>query len=456
MEKYDVVICGGGISGSMAAVSAGRLGARVLLIEAQGYLGGMLTAGGVGPMMTFHGGDVQLIEGLMGELADRLRDRGFSPGHIFDSTGYTYTVTPFDREGLKLILDEMTAEAGVNVLFHTLLADVKVREGNISELVLCNKAGLTTCKGVVFIDATGDADLAVKAGVPFTKGREEDGLCQPMTMNLLMYNVDSEKIRNFVKESDEKRLNEEFPELSGRQSHLTLDRAPRLSMPGFTRSFKEAKQRGEITFEREGLLFFETNNPGEFILNTSRILGLDPTDPVDLSQAERLGRQQAQEIVSFVKNHIPGFEKAILSSTGPCIGVRSSRQIVGTYILTQEDLKKTVFFDDAIACYGYPIDVHGPKGQDSEHYFLEYGAYYTIPYGSLINNTIHNLITVGRCISSTFEAQASYRTTPGAGAIGHAGGAAAYLSTQKGGNAHNIDRRELQDLLRAQKAFLPE
>ena len=142
----------------MAAVSAARTGASVLLIEQYGYLGGMLTASGVGPMMTFHAGDAQVIQGVTGELIDRLKEQGLSTGHIFDTTGYTYSVTPFDMEGMKMELEAMVLEAGAEILYHTMIADAKTDNGTIRSITVCNKGGLQVLEGKVFIDATGDGD----------------------------------------------------------------------------------------------------------------------------------------------------------------------------------------------------------------------------------------------------------------------------------------------------------
>ena len=170
-EIFDVAVIGGGVSGCAAAISAARNGARVILIEQNGYLGGALTACGVGPMMTFHAGKKQVIKGFMQELVDRLVARGYSVGHIPDTKQYTPTVTPFNSEGMKLILDEMASDAGVTILFHTFVGAVE-RDGNkITAVTVCNKDGINALKARVYIDATGDGDIAAFAGVRYTKGR---------------------------------------------------------------------------------------------------------------------------------------------------------------------------------------------------------------------------------------------------------------------------------------------
>ncbi len=448
-DNYEVLVVGGGISGSVAAIAAARNGARTLLVERYGFLGGVLTAAGVGPMMTFHAGDLQVIRGITGELVSRLESKGFSPGHILDSTGYTYSVTPFDAEAIKIELETMLLDSGGEVLFHTSLASVKTEGAAITGLTVCNKAGLGCLAATVYVDATGDADLSAWAGVPVRKGRPSDGQMQPLTMNVKMYGVDIAEVRRFIKEHPE-----EFPRLA--ESAGAVDAAERLSIGGFVGLIAKGREAGEITFSRDEILFFETNNPGEVIVNTTRITGEDPTDPRSLSRAEVEGRRQAAELVSFLRRRVPGFRDAKVLSVGPFVGARSSRQIEGLYTITAADIMAGVRFEDAVACYAYPIDVHSPDGTETTSRHLSRGLYYTIPYRALINARVRNLITVGRCISGDFEAQAAFRTSPGAGAIGEAGGTAAALAVRSGRMFPDLDVESLKRRLREQAAYLGE
>ena len=448
--NYDVIVVGGGISGVMAAITAARNGARTLVVEKYGFLGGMLTAAGVGPMMTFHVGDRQVIRGTTGELIDRMVKKGTSPGHIFDTIGYTYTVTPFDAEAMKHELEIMLLESGGEVLYHTMLAGVRTSNGLIDSIIICNKSGLSELSAKVFIDATGDADLSAWAGVECTKGRPSDGACQPMTMNMKMANVDIEAVKAYVKANPD-----DFPYLKGNTG--MVDKACRLSISGFEETIKKGIEEGSLDFDCEGLLFFETNNPGEVIVNTTRIRGKDATDPWSLTSAEIEGRKQVRSLYRFLKEKVRGFEKAILISTGPAIGVRSSRQIKGLYTLTVEDIVTSRKFEDVIAHCGYPIDVHHPEGKGEvvrEEDNVTWGSMYSVPYRCLVNRQVGNLITVGRCISATFEAQGAIRTTPIAGAIGQAGGAGAYLAVKYGKKASEIDVAEMQELLLGEGAYL--
>lgn len=456
MNTYDVIVTGGGISGFAAAVAAARSNVKTLLVEQYGFLGGMLTAAGVGPMMSFHAGNVQVVKGITHELIENLTVQGMSPGHIPDTTGYTATVTPFDAEGMKHTMEQMLIESGCDILYHARLLDVTVKENALKHISFHTKNGIVQVQAKLFIDATGDADLAHLCGVPCQLGRLEDNACQPMTMNMKMANVDIEKIKAYIHNSPD-----EFPRLQ-KNLHL-VDTVPRLSVGGFVRTFAQGKQSGEIDFGRSDILFFETNNPNEVIVNTTRVSDESSTDPWSFSKAEIEGRRQCRLLAQFLTKRIPGFEHAVLLHTGPVqIGVRSSRQIQGRYTLTAHDLLQGTIFPDAIAFGGYPIDIHPPKGGFSDktievfkkHSEQKENHIYSIPYRSLINDTVENLITVGRCISCTFEAQGAIRVTPIAGAIGHGGGAAAAIAVKEDIKASEVNTKTLQALLERQNAYI--
>ena len=442
---WDVIVAGGGVSGSMAAVASARLGARTLVVERYGFLGGTLANAGVGPMMTFHAGSRQVVGGLAQELVERLCARGGCLGHIEDTTGYASSVTPFDPESLKLVLDEMLAESGADVLFHARLAGAEREGERISAISVCAKGGMTRLRAKVFIDATGDGDLAFASGAQTQKGRAMDGLCQPMTTNMRVGGVDIPALRAEIRRRPE---NFNIRDLSA------LDRSPRLSVAGFYEEFQAAKAAGRLSTQREDVLLFETVNPGEVIVNTTRVIRLNPVDPWELSQGEREGRRQAHELMAFLRERCAGFQKAVLLTTGIQIGVRESRRVVGEHMLTQEELMNSTPFADAVAMGGYPIDIHNPAGSQTLTVHLKPGQFYTIPLRCLIAEKIGNLLVSGRCISATHEAGAAIRVTPIAMATGHAAGVAAALSAMEGCPPRKLAYERVRAALLEQGALL--
>ena len=255
-----------------------------------------------------------------------------------------------------------------------------------------------------------------------------------------MRNVDIEAIKDYAKKHPE--------DFKGMEEACNINSiSPKLSVAGFLKELKDAEEANEISFKRECILFFETNTPGEVIINTTRILGCDGTDPWSLSKAEIEGRKQVRELEALLTNKIPGFQNSQTVYSGPSIGVRGSRQIKGLYTLTHHDLLSCKKFYDVIANSGYPIDIHSPDGKGTENMHLKWGDVYGIPYRCLLNKNVANLITVGRCISTTFEAQAAIRTTPTVGAIGQAGGLAAAMSAKQSIQPSKVNINELQNKL---------
>ncbi|ROR23431.1 FAD dependent oxidoreductase [Mobilisporobacter senegalensis] len=447
-SKYDVCIAGGGVAGCAAAIAAARNGAKTFLIEECGYLGGSLTLCGVGPMMTYFAGKNQIIKGIGEEIVSRLISKNGSCGHIKDTTGYVSYTTPFSSEILKLVLDEMMEEENVQVLFHTSVAKAFYEEGKIREIIVSNCDGISKIQGKIFIDATGDGDLAAMSGVLMTKGRKIDGQMQPMTMNVKYSNINIEKLKSYILEHIE-----EFPRLTGKEE-LIRSSEP-MAVAGFSKQIKDAINRNELSIPREELLFFETNIPGEVIVNTTRVIGLDPTNAFDLTKAEQIGRKQCFELDRFLHNEIPGFEKAIMEYTGPKIGARSSRQLVGVYTLTAEDILSHRSFSTKICLSAYPIDIHNPSGAGTESAFLSDPNYsYELPYEILYSDKMDNMLVAGRCVSASFEAQAAIRTTPTVFALGQAAGTAAALCALQNKKVSEIDIRELQEKLMEQDVIL--
>lgn len=417
MKKYDIIIIGGGFSGSAAAICAAREGASVLLIEQTNCLGGAATNCLVNPFMPYStvidGKKTDLSQGLFREITEKLKDFGKTEESLINDDWGSKT---FSEEHLKIILQRMALDAGVELLFHSYLIGAE-REGNkIKSVTVANKSGQMTFEAERFIDATGDADLTVLSGFETRLGRDEDNLCQPMTLCFRISGVDHEK---FLQErKDINPLYEKF------------------------------QSEGKIKNPREDVLIFRTLQKGILHFNTTRIVKLNPTDAIDITKAEIMAREQVFEIFEFLKNNFECFKNCHILSTAAQIGVRESRMINGEYILTGNDIVVCTHFEDSIALGNYDIDIHNPEGTGTSHYYFKPGEYYTIPYRTLIPKDAENLLAAGRCISVDHETQASIRIMPIVCCIGEAAGTAAAISVKYGVNVKDVDIKKLRDTLK--------
>ena len=443
---FDLIVIGGGIAGSMAAIAAGREGLQVLLIEEEGYLGGTLTSCGTGPMMTFHAGSEQVVRGLPDELIERLKKKHLSVGHIPDSTGYTYSVTPFDAEGMKRELELMCLEAHVQILFHTTVVRAEPIDGLLRSIECLCSGHFFTVQGAYFIDSTGDADIIAMSGIDWEQGREEDGKDQPMTMNFKLVDVNIQVIRDLMDTHIEL-----FPFL--KHTPGLQHRAECLSFSGFQDIMRKGVEAGSITFDRDIVLCFETPAKNEVIVNMTRVLNRNPVDPMQLTDAEIEGRRQVWELYAFLKAEVPGFQTARLTYSGPRIGVRSSRRMKGAYRMTLDDIFSQRRFEDAISACGYPVDIHSPDGSDTDSRFLPYGSFYTIPLRCLLNTQIPNVLVAGRNISCDFASHASLRVSPSCAAIGQGAGVAVAVAIETKTDLFHIPLDVLHGKLRSLGAF---
>ncbi|WP_028547343.1 FAD-dependent oxidoreductase [Paenibacillus sp. UNC451MF] len=439
----DVVVCGGGPAGVNAAIAAGRSGARTVLVERYGFIGGMSTAALVYPWMTFHTTEgKQVIAGIAQEMIDRLKERNASPGHVRDTVGFVHTITPYHPEHYKILALEMLREAGVKVLLHSFVDQVDVAESRIQSVQLTTKSGKIQVQGKVFIDATGDADIAYLAGAPCLQGRDGDRLTQPMTMKFRMRGVDLERVKQYMLEHPD-----EFYKKTPFEELPTL---PLSGVLGYYKHWKEAN----LPINRDQVLFFTGPEADEVLVNTTRVQGLDGTDVEDLTEAEELGRKQVLMVAEFMRSRLPGFEKASLSSVGAQIGIRETRRIDGVYALQVDDVVQGRRFTDVIARSGYPIDIHDPSGKGVTAAWVQGDGAYDIPYRCLLPQKLSNLLTAGRCISTTHEALATTRLTPSCMATGQAAGSAAGLAVRDEITVSDVDIQELQYIMEVDGALL--
>ncbi|MGH7729266.1 MAG: FAD-dependent oxidoreductase [Vulcanimicrobiaceae bacterium] len=421
MERsFDVLVLGGGNAGSAAAIAAARGGARTLLVERYGFLGGTATAAMVGPWMTFHSGGERIVGGIAQEIVERLVASGGSPGHVPDASGYVATITPFDVEAHKALLFEMTEEAGVRLLLHAVFLETLLGPGGgVTGVRVQTIAGPRDYRATVTVDASADALVAAAAGVAWQQG-DERGHVQPASLMFRLGHVDLEALARYARERPDQ-VRTSLPPEQRTAGNLT-------AVAGLYEIWEEARARGEIAIPRELVSFFATPYPDEVTVNMTRVVEIDPLDPDDLTRAEVEARKQVGELVRFFRARVPGFAQARLLASGAQVGIRESRRIVGRYTLTRDDVLAARAFPDPVARSAYPIDVHNPSGSGTRTERLAPGSAYEIPYRCLLPEQVAGLLVAGRCISTTHEALASTRLTPTVMTLGQAAGTAAALA----------------------------
>jgi hypothetical protein len=445
----DVLVVGGGPAGLGAALGAVQAGARVILAERYGFLGGNATAALVMPLMSFHTqtptkerrGATTLLptdhgpgEAVVGGVLAKLLARLVSVGGAIPPTLATGYVVPFDPEWFKIVALDLLDEAGVQILFHAFASGIIEKGGGSSEVggvVFETKSGPLAIRAKVTIDCTGDADLAVQAGTPTETGRA-DGLVQPMTLMFRMAEFQRAAFEGYVKENPKE----------WRGVHGLWDLV------------SKATAAGELKLPREDILFFATPHEGEVSVNSTRVTRVLGTDVWDLSYAEWMSRRQMRQIAEFLKQYVPGFEKSYVMQSGVNIGVRETRRIVGDYQLTVDDVLTARKFDDAIARGAYPVDIHNPAGSGTVLKRLPPGEAYDIPLRCLMPQNAEGLIVAGRCISGTHEAHSSYRVMPIVMATGQAAGVTAAIAARRGISPRETSIREVQRELVRQGASL--
>ena len=440
VERYDVLVIGGGNAGCAAALAAARHGARTLLIERYGFLGGTATAAMVGPWMTFHSGTERIVGGIAQEIVERLVAMGGSPGHIVDASDYVPTITPFDPELHKALLFEMMGESGVGLLLHGYFLDAltDTATGAVRGARVATVGGIREYEAAVTIDASADAYVAASAGVTLQTG-DARGRVQPASLMFRLSHVDLAATAAYVRANASEMRTSLAPE--------ARDAASLTAVAGLYALWNAARERGDVDVPRELVSFFISPYPDEVSVNMTRVTGIDPLDPGDLTRAEVEARAQAMQLLAFFRRDVPGFANARIAATGTQIGIRESRRIVGVYTLTQDDVLHARAFDDAVARSAYPIDIHNPSGAGTTTFRLPPGASYEIPYRCLVPERVDALLVAGRCISTTHEALASTRLTPTVMTLGQAAGTAAAMCAQGEWQPRDVDTRRLRATL---------
>jgi len=414
IAEADVVVCGGGPAGLAAALAAARAGARVCLLERYGFLGGNFTAAAVGTVCGLYvptgAGFDYAVGGIAREVADALIQAGAAHGPIpFKETAVLLYV-PW---AAKRLADRLvTAEERIRLLLHAQVIDVVLGEdGRLRGVVVASKQGPKVVRGAVVVDCTGDADVAVAAGVPWEMGGPRGR--QFASMQFFMQHVD-------VQTAMTAGLGALAGAIAEHGAHLTRDSGAVLP------TFRPGEMIGAmVRVSREG-------RP------------IDGTDLDDLTYGELEGRRRAEEAAAFLREHMPGFAESFLQDTPPQLGIRETRHIRGRYLLTGDDVRSLARFPDAIACCAWPQEYH-TRGRGTEYVFLPQGATYQIPYRSLVPGEQRGLLVAGRCISADHEALASCRVMAPSMAMGQAAGLAAAMAAASGDDPSELKGSAVRD-----------
>ena len=425
LYSVDVCVAGGGPSGTAAAVMAARNGAKTLLIERGVALGGLAVLGCVYPFMDTHAPDSDTP--YVAEVKQRLRQHGIEP---FD--GVTRQ-TWHNPETLALIYDEMCEEAGVEILYQTVLVDTVCSGKIIEACIVQTIVGLAAIHARTFIDSTGDAFLSRSAGVSFERGYEKTGNNQPLSFRFEMGGIDIERLYQHVAVE----LQEDW--CKSRPPYFEIAEAMhRKQRYKLEELMARGVETGEITREEAEYMQAYTiiGKNGVMSMNCPEIpVKFSATDPVSYSKAVTYGRKMMHRIANYLIRHLPGFEKAFISREAAMLGARESWRIRGKHYLVEDDYHNRSCFPDAVCRTAWFIDAHGEKVSEK----LPEGGFYEIPYGSLVTKEIENLIVSGRCISASFILQASMRIQPTCMSIGEAAGIAAAW-----GLSHKIPANEIK------------
>ncbi len=406
--RYDVVVCGGGPAGFIAAIAAARKGASVALVEQYGFLGGMATTSYVAPLSVFTYKGRKVIGGIPWEFIERLEELG--GGLIEKPLGNV----AFDPELYKLLCQRMVLEAGVKLYLHSYLSGCVCGDGRISQVIIENKSGSQALEAAVFIDCTGDADLAYMAGVPM---QDKSGRpLQPMSSYFILNGVDTDS--PMVREAmHHNKQGENCYCLPMRKKMLELQEE--LDIPDFG-----------------GPWYCTTLHDGCVAVNVTRV-SADACDAEQLSAAECSLREDCFRMAGIFRKLFPEFRNCYVASVAVNGGVRETRNIKGMHVISAQEYLNAFHYEDSISRGAHPIDIHASKGASQSVTFLEEPAY--VPYRALIAEGFPNLLVAGRCLSADRVAFASLRVQASCMGSGQAAGVAAALASASGVSVQDVD-----------------
>lgn len=448
--KADVIVIGGGPGGIAAAVSAAKEGASVILVERMGYLGGQLGSGL--PLLAYLDENKRLIYGSFPkELVDRLIGMHGSYGNEYCPFHLSTTVVhPFYS---RIICFQLAMENNIELLMHCELSAVEVKDNRVTAVYVTGKGTVIRLEGRVFIDATGDGDVAYMAGAEYEKGQEKTGVLQPPTLMFNLAGINFDDFYDYLESHPEELpyelglshikegYNAEF--FRNNSSHVFF---------GLNNMIKRLQDEGICPISRDTVIYIKQPIPGEIAVNTIRILNFDGSNVHDLSRGEMEAHLQIIPIIEMLQKNVPGFENCYLTSINPTIGVRESRRIMGVKKLLYQDALKGAVPNDTICLCSYFIDIH--SGNTSETYTKRVAKPYGIPYGCTVAKELDGLMMAGRCISVDAITFGSSRIMGACMAVGEAAGAGAAIAVKNHIEPRAVDPEDVRTVLRGRGAVL--
>lgn len=439
-ETYDLVVCGGGFSGFSTAYSAAREGLKVLLVERNASLGGVGTNGLVNHILGERFMDNTEVKTCVGGLFSKLEEEILKIDGAVDFKEVDLDLPPhgwistlgigliFDKEKMKLLLEQMLISVGVKILYMTDIVDVITQDDTISGIVVHNKSGLYCIKAKYFADATGDADVCEMSGVETYKGDEEGGMAAA-SLEMHLENVDYNELNAYMQKTRDIR---------------------------FKAIIEDLKEKGLWKFPYEIFISVMLTEKDTFMINTIRQVGIDGTKAGSISKGIIEGRKENFELFEVAKKYFPGFKNARIREIAPVIGIRETRRIKGEYTLTVEDLITGKDFEDSVALTGYGWDMPNPKKPSYQpfHGVAKKSHITQIPYSCLLPKGVSNLITVGRCISVEREVLGPVRVMGPCIAMGEAAGIATALAFENNTAYNKVNTDELRQKIMLNGGFV--
>ncbi len=448
---YDVAVIGAGPAGVAAAVAAARQGARVVLVERMGYLGGNM-ASGLPFLAFFDMNQKRIVGGLAQKMVEDLAALDGTSGHRYCPVHLSVTsVNPFLS---RIICFAWAKEYGIDLLLHCEVSDAQVVDGVLKTVTVTGKGQHIDISAHVFIDTTGDGDVGYLAGEEYELGREDTHELQPPSLLFNVGGVDFDQVCDYIQEHPDEvtsNCNGRSHIREGYNAQFLRDNEGHVFV-GMRQLIAKLKEKGKCPIDRDTIIYIRLPIPGQATLNSIRVRDFNGVDLQSLSNGESYAHLQILPLVEMLRAHVPGFENCYITSINPAIGVRETRRLSGIRMLTEEDCVGGVIPEDSVAIYSYFIDRH--SSTDSHTYTQSIHKPYGVPYGCTVAKHIDGLMMAGRCISQDDTALATSRIMTLCMAVGEAAGIGAALAAQQGISPRDVDVREVRKILLAHGAIL--